>query len=266
MRTVKCFGNAQADRDALRIFRLPSISPALVRCAGPPPVGKAPASHAAEACTSDDLQVRSFGGVCVEVDGTDVTFTRVGKRSTFGAARGVADPLWHAAASPTMTSNTALVLTIASPPTTRIIASDNVTGARSAARRFTTSDTPKRFKLFGQARIGRPCVIHRRRAAGSWGALPGERMSPPECPQTSPGLQRFLISARFTTVPRMARRGRGRGGTFDRPVSAHPELRHVNDGGHDAPLTPRGRLIFRAVLLGSLVLFIALLALTLHSR
>ena len=64
----------------------------------------------------------------------------------------------------------------------------------------------------------------------------------------------------------MARRIRARGGTFDRPVSAHPELRHVNDGGHDAPLTARGRLLYRSALLASVVVFLALFALTLHSR
>jgi hypothetical protein len=58
----------------------------------------------------------------------------------------------------------------------------------------------------------------------------------------------------------MARRSR-RGGTFDRPVSAHPELRHVNDGGRDAPLTPSGARIDHWIVGGILVIGFVLLLL-----
>ena len=64
----------------------------------------------------------------------------------------------------------------------------------------------------------------------------------------------------------MTRRSRDGIGTFDRPVSAHPELRHVNDGGYDAPLTPRGRLLYRSVLLGLLIVFVALFLATILTR
>jgi hypothetical protein len=56
----------------------------------------------------------------------------------------------------------------------------------------------------------------------------------------------------------MGRRNRG-GGTFDRPVSAHPELRHVNDGGHDAPLTPTGLRLYHWVIGGIIIVGVALL-------
>jgi hypothetical protein len=36
----------------------------------------------------------------------------------------------------------------------------------------------------------------------------------------------------------------------------------VNDGGDDAPLSPHGRVIFRAVLLGIFVMFVVLVLLT----
>jgi len=56
----------------------------------------------------------------------------------------------------------------------------------------------------------------------------------------------------------MGRRGRG-GGTFDRPVSAHPELRHVNDGGHDAQLSPKGLRLYHWVIGGIILVGVALL-------
>jgi len=56
----------------------------------------------------------------------------------------------------------------------------------------------------------------------------------------------------------MGRRGRG-GGTFDRPVSAHPELRHVDDGGHDAQLTPKGLRLYHWVIGGIILVGVALL-------
>jgi len=49
-------------------------------------------------------------------------------------------------------------------------------------------------------------------------------------------------------------------------VSSHPELRYVNDGGHDAPLTPRARVVFRGVLVALFVAFAILLVVTLHAR
>jgi hypothetical protein len=59
----------------------------------------------------------------------------------------------------------------------------------------------------------------------------------------------------------MTRRNR-RGGTFDRPVSAHPELRHVNDGGRDAPLSTRGVRIYHWIIGGIFVVGVALLLLS----
>jgi hypothetical protein len=56
----------------------------------------------------------------------------------------------------------------------------------------------------------------------------------------------------------MRRRGPS-GGTFDRPVSAHPELRHVNDGGHDASLTPKSLRLYHWVIGGIIVVGFALL-------
>ena len=58
---------------------------------------------------------------------------------------------------------------------------------------------------------------------------------------------------------RMTRRDRSRPrGVFDRPDSARPGLRYVNDGGHDAPLSPRGRLIFSAAVFGIVGVFVIL--------
>ena len=62
-----------------------------------------------------------------------------------------------------------------------------------------------------------------------------------------------------------ARRGRG-GGVFNRPAASHPELSHVNDGGRDAPLTPRARIVYRSALLLVVALGFLALALAVHSR
>jgi hypothetical protein len=64
-------------------------------------------------------------------------------------------------------------------------------------------------------------------------------------------------------VTRKQRRNRG---VFERRDPAHPSVRFVNDGGTDEPLTPRGRFIYRAVLLGILAAFTALLAVTVATR
>ena len=72
----------------------------------------------------------------------------------------------------------------------------------------------------------------------------------------------FLVAERTVVAVRRRRRG----GTFDRPVSSHPELRYVNDGGHDAPLTPRARVVFRGVLVALFVAFAILLVVTLLAR
>jgi hypothetical protein len=58
--------------------------------------------------------------------------------------------------------------------------------------------------------------------------------------------------------------GRG-GGVIDR-ASPWPSMRYVNDGGHDAPLTPHGRNVYRAALLGVSAAFTLLLILALHYR
>jgi hypothetical protein len=63
----------------------------------------------------------------------------------------------------------------------------------------------------------------------------------------------------------MARRGR-RGGTFNRPVSAHPELQHVNDGGFDAPLSPKGLRVYHWIIIGVVTVGMALLVLSVATR
>ena len=65
----------------------------------------------------------------------------------------------------------------------------------------------------------------------------------------------------------MGRRTRYRrgGGVLKRTAASHPELSFVNDGGHDAPLTARGRLTYRLVLLAIVVLGFALLAFSVHN-
>jgi hypothetical protein len=52
-----------------------------------------------------------------------------------------------------------------------------------------------------------------------------------------------------------------RGGVFNRPFSGYPAARYINDGGHDAPLTSRGRTIYCAVLLGAVVVGFVLIML-----
>lgn len=62
-----------------------------------------------------------------------------------------------------------------------------------------------------------------------------------------------------------ARHRRG-GGVFNRTAASHPELRYVNDGGHDAPLTHRGQTIYRVALLLVAALGFVALALAVHAR
>ena len=55
-------------------------------------------------------------------------------------------------------------------------------------------------------------------------------------------------------------RGWNRGrGLFYRPSSTRPELRYVNNGGRDAPLSARSRTIYRSILLALLAAFTILL-------
>ena len=49
-----------------------------------------------------------------------------------------------------------------------------------------------------------------------------------------------------------------------RTAASHPELSFVNDGGHDAPLSSRGRLTYRLALLAIVALGFLLLALSVH--
>lgn len=53
---------------------------------------------------------------------------------------------------------------------------------------------------------------------------------------------------------------------FNRTAASHPELRYVNDGGHDAPLTPRAQSMYRIGLLLVVALGFLALALAVHSR
>ena len=53
---------------------------------------------------------------------------------------------------------------------------------------------------------------------------------------------------------------------FNRTAASHPELRYVNDGGHDAPLTPRAQTMYRIALLLVVALGFLALALAVHSR
>jgi hypothetical protein len=61
-----------------------------------------------------------------------------------------------------------------------------------------------------------------------------------------------------------AGRHRRGGGVFNRTAASHPELRFVNDGGRDAPLTSRGRTAYRLALLAIVALGFTLLALAVH--
>jgi hypothetical protein len=45
------------------------------------------------------------------------------------------------------------------------------------------------------------------------------------------------------------------------PTIVYP-VRHVNDNGRDAPVTPRGRFVFRAALMTATALFFVILVLS----
>jgi hypothetical protein len=58
---------------------------------------------------------------------------------------------------------------------------------------------------------------------------------------------------------------RGRG-VIRSSSSAYPAGRSVNDGGHDAPLTPRGRTMFRVAMLTIVAVGFVLVIITVHSH
>jgi hypothetical protein len=62
----------------------------------------------------------------------------------------------------------------------------------------------------------------------------------------------------------MATRYRRGGGVFKRTAASHPELNFVNNGGHDAPLSRRGRVEYRVALFAVAAIGLTLLAFSIH--